>query len=51
MYLLYHHGIHITANKIGIKPNPQSNIDFSSFNETEVLNLKKLLQEEELMKQ
>lgn len=33
------------------KPNPQSNIDFSSFNETEVLNLKKLLQEEELMKQ
>lgn len=32
------------------KPTPQNNIDFSSFNETEILNLKKLLQEEELMK-
>lgn len=33
------------------KPNSQSNIDFSSFNKTEVLNLKKLLQTEELIKQ
>ena len=31
--------------------NPQRNIDFSSFNETEVLNLKKLLQTEEVLKQ
>ena len=33
------------------KPNPQSNIDFSSFNETEVTNLYKLLQTEELITQ
>lgn len=33
------------------KPNPQSNIDFSSFNETEVTNLNKLLQAEELITQ
>ena len=32
-------------------PNPQSNIDFSSFNETEVINLNKLLQAEELITQ
>lgn len=33
------------------KPNPEGNIDFSSFNETEVLNLEKILQAEELIKQ
>ena len=32
-------------------PNPQRNIDFSSFNETEVANLNKLLQAEELITQ